>query len=64
MEKIVASIDQCINSMIELHNVWKSTDWDEYSEEFFEKLTENYPFKKDLNELIIDLIEWREKLNK
>jgi hypothetical protein len=48
--------------MMELSKNWESTDWGQQNPLLFEKITENYPFHKDLNELIHDLIEWKEKI--
>ncbi|AIQ38566.1 hypothetical protein R50345_30510 [Paenibacillus sp. FSL R5-0345] len=62
MEKFIKNIDGCIDSMTELNKAWKNTDWNQYDEDQFEKITENYPFHKDLAEIIQDLIKWKEKI--
>ncbi len=55
MEKLIDNITNVIKSMSEI-----SSQWESLSEEEMTTLQEKYPFHKDLNELISDIIEWRE----
>ncbi|MDQ0902752.1 hypothetical protein [Paenibacillus sp. V4I7] len=58
MEPFLKALNQAISSWSEL-----SREWELIEPNYSDKLSEGYPFNKDFNEVIHDLIEWREKLN-
>ena len=59
LEDFNKSLDEAINAWIKLSN-----EWDKIEETHSDKLAEKYPFDKDFREVIADMLEWKESLNK
>lgn len=59
MDNLKKSLDECIIAFTHL-----SEEWEKLEREYSDQLSEKYPFNKDFSELIIDMTEWRESLNK
>ncbi|EOO24861.1 hypothetical protein ICM_05880 [Bacillus cereus BAG1X2-3] len=59
MENFNKALDEVISTWIKL-----SDEWEKIELTHSDKLAEKYPFEKDFQEIILDLIEWKEHLNK
>ncbi|MGG3641180.1 hypothetical protein ABES38_07330 [Bacillus gobiensis] len=59
MEDFKRALDQAINTWIKL-----SDDWEKIEQTHSDKLAERYPFNKDFREVVTDMLEWKECLNK
>ncbi|OPD49317.1 hypothetical protein [Bacillus thuringiensis] len=59
MENFNKALDEVISTWIKL-----SDEWEKIELTHSDKLAEKYPFEKDFREIILDLIEWKEHLNK
>ncbi|MFT0563124.1 MULTISPECIES: hypothetical protein [unclassified Bacillus (in: firmicutes)] len=59
MDKFKKSLDECITAFTHL-----SEEWEKIEREHSDQLSEKYPFHKDFSELIIDMMEWKESINK
>ncbi|MCU0094666.1 hypothetical protein N7917_05825 [Bacillus sp. OR9] len=59
MDKFKKSLDECITAFNHL-----SEEWEKLERDHSDQLAEKYPFHKDFSELIIDMMEWRESINK
>lgn len=59
MEKFNKSLDEAISAWVKLSEEWEQIE-DTHSDRFAEK----YPFDKDFHEVVRDLMEWKEQINK
>ncbi|GLV67419.1 MULTISPECIES: hypothetical protein [Bacillus cereus group] len=59
MDKFNKALDEAISAWIKL-----SDEWEKIELTHSDKLAEGYPFNKDFGEVILDLVEWKEKINK
>lgn len=59
MNNFKKSLDECIMAFTHL-----SDEWERLEREHSDQLSEKYPFNKDFSELIVDMMEWRESLDK
>ena len=57
MEEFLKKLSEAIRAFSELSDVWNGL-----SEEEVQKVSEKYPFHKDFQELLHDMIEWRDSL--
>ncbi|EFM09525.1 conserved hypothetical protein [Paenibacillus curdlanolyticus YK9] len=56
MEKFKQALDDAINSWAKL-----SQEWEKNEDVLADVITEGYPFNKDFNEVLLDLINWRDQ---
>lgn len=63
MDEFQTTLDNAIKSLMELSKVWNNMDWGSCPEDAFDRIAEKYPFHKDLNELIHDMIDWKESIS-
>ena len=59
LEKFNKSLDEAIEAWIKL-----SDEWEKIEQTHSDKLAEKYPFDKDFREVISELKEWKEQINK
>lgn len=59
MDKFSKALDEAIFAWVKL-----SDEWEKIELTHSDKLAEKYPFEKDFREVISDLMEWKEHLNK
>lgn len=59
MEDFKKALDEAVSSWIKL-----SDQWEKIEITHSDKLAEKYPFNKDFREVISDMLEWKESLNK
>ncbi|MGE6553224.1 hypothetical protein ACQKFK_31205 [Bacillus mycoides] len=59
MDKFNKALDEAISAWIKLSDEWEKIEFTHS-----DKLAEGYPFNKDFGEVILDLMEWKEKINK
>lgn len=59
MDNFKKALDEAIKSWANL-----SEQWEKIEAEKSDELSEKYPFQKDFREVLHDLMEWKEHLNK
>ncbi|MFC5647822.1 hypothetical protein ACFPYJ_01565 [Paenibacillus solisilvae] len=59
MDEFKKALDIAIDACIKL-----GEEWDKIEESQSDKLSEQYPFNKDFREVLHDLLNWKESLNK
>ncbi|WP_339192784.1 hypothetical protein [Paenibacillus sp. FSL W8-1287] len=59
MDNFKKALDEAIKSWVNL-----SEQWEKIEAEKSDELSEKYPFQKDFREVLHDLMEWKEHLNK
>lgn len=59
MNKFNNALDEAISAWIKL-----SDEWEKIEATHSDKLAEKYPFEKDFREVVADLQEWKENINK
>ncbi|EOQ04689.1 hypothetical protein KOY_04864 [Bacillus cereus VDM021] len=59
MEKFNKALGEVISACIKL-----SEEWENIEITHANQLAEKYPFDKDFEEVILELVEWKEHINK
>jgi hypothetical protein len=59
MEKFNKALGEVISACIKL-----SEEWENMETTHANQLAEKYPFDKDFEEVILELVEWKEHINK
>ncbi|MUG20940.1 hypothetical protein GNQ08_00595 [Paenibacillus macerans] len=59
MENFMKALDEAIHAWSQLGEQWEKIEAD-----FSDKISGGYPFDKDFREILFDLMEWRETINK
>ncbi|MCY8498570.1 hypothetical protein P8917_03945 [Bacillus atrophaeus] len=58
MQKFNQQLEELIITMRSL-----SEEWEKNEVEFSDILSKDYPFTKDFQEVIVDLVEWKKSIN-
>lgn len=59
MENFLKALNEAIHAWSHL-----GEEWEKIEAEYSDRLSEGYPFDKDFREVISDLMEWKETINK
>jgi len=59
MDKFNKALDEVISACSKL-----SEEWEKIEVAHSDQLAEKYPFDKDFEEVILDLVTWKEHINK
>ncbi|WJE64685.1 hypothetical protein QRE63_01520 [Bacillus mycoides] len=59
MDKFNKALDEAISAWVKL-----SDEWEKIEPTHSDKLAEEYPFNKDFREVLTDMMNWKESLNK
>ncbi|MDA2087856.1 hypothetical protein [Bacillus cereus group sp. BfR-BA-01323] len=59
MDKFNKTLDEVISACIKL-----SEEWEKIEVTHSDQLVEKYPFDKDFEEVILELVAWKEHINK
>ncbi|MBO1581583.1 hypothetical protein [Bacillus sp. XF8] len=59
MDKFNKALDEAISAWIKL-----SDEWEKIELTHSDEIAEKYPFDKDFREVLADMMDWKESLNK